>query len=657
MVHHDLLSFLRNNQIELDIPNSAIKMTIQEILKHYWKFDNFRPFQEEIIQSVLLGRDTLALLPTGGGKSVCFQVPALTRPGVCIVVSPLIALMKDQVEHLKATGIAAVSIVTGMGKREIDLALDSCIYGETKFLYLSPERLLSELVRERIRYMNVNLIAVDEAHCISQWGYDFRPPYLHIADLRDLHPGVPVLALTATAPAEVREDIQKKLRFKESNVFQQSFERKNISYVVQNEENKLRKLLDIPKGVKGSGIVYVRSRKEAAEIAKFYEENGFSADFYHAGLNMEQRSKRQDDWQKNRTRIIVATNAFGMGIDKAEVRFVIHKDPPESLEAYYQEAGRAGRDNHKAYAVLLYNYTDRLKSEKKYLSNFPTVEEVRQVYHFLGSYVQLAYGTGEGVSFDLDLGDFTSRYKLEPVKTVNALKFLEQDEYLAFTESVFLPSRFKFEVGNEQLYNYQIQNPGWDPFIKTILRSYGGSFENYVNLREFDLARRANLSVQQVIEGLKQLEAEGILHYQPQSDLPRVTYLQPRQQNRELAINKRYIEERKATYRQKMEAVFAYAEHRRCRSQMLLAYFDESAPKCGVCDICLEEKRQKNRSEITDDIVTSIVQLLSAGELSLEKLITHLSAGTEKERIETIRLLLDAGKIKTDGERYFLIKS
>ena len=629
-------------------------MTIQEILKHYWKFNAFRPLQEEIIQSVLLGRDTLALLPTGGGKSICFQVPALTRPGVCIVVSPLIALMKDQVENLKAKGIAAVSIVTGMGKREIDLALDSCIYGDTKFLYLSPERLLSELVRERIRYMNVNLIAVDEAHCISQWGYDFRPPYLHIADLRDLHPGVPVLALTATATAEVREDIQKKLKFKQPNVFQESFERKNISYVVQNEENKLRKLLDIPKGVKGSGIVYVRSRKETAEIAKFYEENGFSADFYHAGLNMEQRSKRQDDWQKSRTRIIVATNAFGMGIDKADVRFVIHKDPPESLEAYYQEAGRVGRDNHKAYAVLLYNNTDRLKSEKKYVSNFPSVDEIRQVYHYLGSYVQLAYGTGEGVSFDLDLGDFTSKYKLEPVKTVNALKFLEQDEYLAFTESVFLPSRFRFEVGNEELYNFQIQNPGWDPFIKTILRSYGGSFENYVSLREYDLARRSNLSVQQVIEGLKQLEAEGILHYQAQSDLPRVTYLQPRQQNRELVINKRYIEERKATYHQKMEAVFAYAEHRRCRSQMLLAYFDESAPKCGVCDICLEEKRQKNRSETTDDITTGIVQLLSAGDLPLEKLITHLSAGTEKERIETIRMLLDAGKIKTDGERYFL---
>lgn len=629
-------------------------MTIHETLKQYWGFDSFRPLQEEIIQSVLLGRDTLALLPTGGGKSVCFQVPALIREGICIVVSPLIALMKDQVERLKSKGIEAVSIVTGMGKREIDISLDNCIYGKVKFLYLSPERLLSELVRERIKYMNVNLIAVDEAHCISQWGYDFRPPYLHIADLRDLHPEVPVLALTATATAEVRDDIQQRLRFAESNIFQQSFERKNISYVVQHEENKLRKMLDIARGVKGSGIVYVRSRKETAEIAKFYDERGFSADFYHAGLTMEQRSKRQDDWQANRTRIIVATNAFGMGIDKPDVRFVIHKDIPETLEAYYQEAGRGGRDEQKAYAVLLYNYSDRLKNEKKFLTNFPTIDEIRQVYHHLGSYFQLAYGTGEGVSFDLDLGDFTSRYKLDPVKTVNALKFLEQDEYLAFNESVFLPSRFKFDVGNEQLYMFQVQNPGWDPFIKTILRSYGGSFENYVPLREFDLARRANLSVQQVMEGLKQLQQEGVLHYLQQTDMPQVTYIRPRAQNSELIIDKKYIEERKATYRRKMEAVFAYAEHQKCRSQMLLAYFDESAAKCGVCDICLEEKRQKNRAETTDDITAEIVQLLSGEDLSVDELITRVSSGTEKERIETIRLLLDAGKIKTDGGRYFL---
>ncbi|MDB5024895.1 MAG: RecQ family ATP-dependent helicase [Mucilaginibacter sp.] len=630
-------------------------MSIQEILKHYWKHDNFRPLQEEIVQSVLLGHDTLALLPTGGGKSVCFQVPALAREGICIVVSPLIALMKDQVENLKAKGIEAVAIVSGMGKREVDIALDNCIYGPVKFLYLSPERLLSELVRERIKYMNVSLIAVDEAHCISQWGYDFRPPYLHIADLRELHPNVPVLALTATATAEVRDDIQQRLLFKQPNVYQQSFERKNISYVVQNEENKLRKLLDIARGVKGSGIVYVRSRKETAEIAKFYNENGFKADYYHAGLTMEQRSLKQEDWKINRTRIIVATNAFGMGIDKPDVRFVIHKDMPESLEAYYQEAGRAGRDEHKAYAVLLYNYADRIKNEKKLLTNFPSVDEVKLVYHHLGSYFQLAYGTGAGVSFDLDLGDFCTRYKLDATKTINALKFLEQDEYLAFNERVFLPSRFRFEIFNEQLYNFQIQNSSWDPFIKTLLRSYGGSFENYVRLRENDLARRSNLSVQQVIQGLEQLQELGILNYLRQTDQPQVTYLRPRMQNSELIINKRYIEDRKATYRKKIEAVFAYAEHKKCRSQMLLAYFDEiNADKCGVCDICLEEKRQRNISETSDHITHEIAHLLTADNLTIDELISSLKIGTEKDRIETIRLLLDAGKIKTDGEKYYL---
>ncbi|WP_426668145.1 RecQ family ATP-dependent DNA helicase [Mucilaginibacter sp. McL0603] len=630
-------------------------MTIQEILKHYWNHDSFRPLQEEIIQSVLIGRDTLALLPTGGGKSICFQVPALAKEGICIVVSPLIALMKDQVENLKAKGIDAVSIVTGMSKREVDIALDNCVYGQVKFLYLSPERLLSELVRERISYMNVNLIAVDEAHCISQWGYDFRPPYLHIADLRDLHPNVPVLALTATATAEVRDDIQQKLLFKQPNVYQQSFERKNISYVVQHEENKLRKLLDIARGVKGSGIVYVRSRKETAEIAKFYDEHGFKADFYHAGLTMEQRSLRQEDWKANRTRIIVATNAFGMGIDKSDVRFVIHKDMPESLEAYYQEAGRAGRDEQKAYAVLLYNHADRIKNEKKLLTNFPSVDEIKLVYHHLGGYFQLAYGTGEGISFDLDIGDFCSRHKLDPAKTINALKFLEQDDYLSFNESVFLPSRFRFEVPNEKLYNFQIQNSSWDPFIKTLLRSYGGSFENYVRLREYDLARRSNLSVQQVIEGLKQLQEMGILNYLQQTDQPQVTYLRPRLQNNELIINKRYIEERKAVFQKKMEAVFAYAEHKKCRSQMLLAYFDETnVDKCGICDTCLEEKRQKNLSETTDNITDEIAHLLSVENLGINELITSLKIGTEKDRIETIRLLLDAGKIKTDGEKYYL---
>jgi ATP-dependent DNA helicase RecQ len=630
-------------------------MTIEEILKQYWNHDHFRPMQAEIIKSVLLGHDTLALLPTGGGKSVCFQVPALAKEGVCIVISPLIALMKDQVENLKDKGINAVAIVSGMGRREIDLALDNCIYGTVKFLYLSPERLLSELVQERIKYMKVNLIAVDEAHCISQWGYDFRPPYLHIADLRQLHPNVPVLALTATATADVKNDIQDKLQFKNPVIYQQSFERSNISYVVQDAENKFRRMLDIAKGVKGSGIVYVRSRKDAAEIAKYYNENGIKADFYHAGLPMDERAERQESWKNNRTRVIVATNAFGMGIDKPDVRFVIHKDMPESLEAYYQEAGRGGRDGQKAYGVLLYTHADRLRQEKLFELNFPTVDEIKHVYHCLANYYQLAYEAGEGLSFDLDLGEFCSRFKLDAIKTLNALKFLEKDEYLSFNESVFLPSRFRFEVVNEVLYNFQIQNAGWDPFIKTLLRSYGGAFENYVKIKEYDLSRRTTLSVQQVVEGLLQLQQFGLISYLQQTDKPQVTYLKARQQSNRLFINKNYIQERKETYRQKMEAVFAYAVHKQCRSQMLLAYFDEpNARKCGICDICLDEKRHKNEDELFDNITNEVVQLLSISTPDIGTLITTINIGTEKDKMETIRLLLDAGKIKTDGEKYYL---
>ncbi|WP_454800765.1 RecQ family ATP-dependent DNA helicase [Mucilaginibacter phyllosphaerae] len=630
-------------------------MTPREILKQYWGHDTFRPLQEEIITSVLNGRDTLALLPTGGGKSVCFQVPALAQEGICIVVSPLIALMKDQVESLKAKGINAMAIVSGMGKREIDIALDNCIYGQVKFLYLSPERLLSELVRERIKYMNVNLFAVDEAHCISQWGYDFRPPYLHLSDLRELHPKVPVLALTATATAEVRDDIQEKLLFKNGIVYQQSFERKNLRYIVQHTEDKLRKLLDVARGIGGSGIVYVRSRRETFEIARFYQQNNIKADYYHAGLPAEERSEKQDAWKNNQIQIIVATNAFGMGIDKPDVRFVIHKDMPDSLEAYYQEAGRGGRDEKRAYGVLLYNPTDKLRQEKKFLQNFPSVEEIKQIYHQLANYCQVAYDAGEGASFELDLGEFCSRFQLDAIKTINALKFLEQDEYVAFNESVYLPSRFRFEVLNQELYNFQIQNSGWDPFIKTLLRSYGGSFENYVRIKEFDIARRTGMNTQQVIQGMQQLQEFNLLNYLPQTDKPQITWLKPRQHANNLYINKVFIEQRKQTYRQKMEAVFAYAEHKRCRSQMLLSYFDEpNAPKCGVCDVCLEERRQQNADDIFDDITNEIVQLLSTNTFTIADLITSLKLGTEKERIETLRLLLDAGKVKTDGGNYYL---
>jgi ATP-dependent DNA helicase RecQ len=630
-------------------------MTIQQILQHYWKHDAFRPLQQPIIEAVMQGHDTLALLPTGGGKSVCYQVPALAMEGICIVISPLIALMKDQVDTLQAKGIEAIAIVSGMGKREVDIALDNCIYGPVKFLYLSPERLVSELVRERIKYMKVNLIAVDEAHCISQWGYDFRPPYLHVADIRQLHPKVPILALTATATAEVRDDIQDKLLFKERNVFQQSFERNNISYRVQHDENKLRRMLEVARSVNGSGIVYVRSRRETTELTLFFTQHGIPADYYHAGLSGDTRATKQEQWKSNHIRIIVATNAFGMGIDKPDVRFVMHKDLPESLEAYYQEAGRAGRDEQKAYAILLYNEQDKQKQLHKFEVNFPTVEEIKQVYHYLANYYQLAYGAGEGLSFNLDVADFCKRFKLDALKTLNALKFLEQGEYLSFNESVFLPSRFQFAIDHEELYNFQIQNPAWDPFVKTLLRSYGGAFDNYARIREFDVARRTNLSVQQVTDALQQLNEFEVLSYLPQTDKPQVTYLKPRHTSANLWIDRQYLETRKAVYRKKMEAMLAYCETDKCRSQQMLAYFNQpDAPKCGVCDVCLREKRLQNAGQTQSLITDEILQLLSTAPLGLEQLVTAIKHGKNPERLTVIRQLLDSKRIKTNGDKYYI---
>jgi ATP-dependent DNA helicase RecQ len=630
-------------------------MTIQQILQHYWKHDAFRPLQQPIIEAVMQGHDTLALLPTGGGKSVCYQVPALAMEGICIVISPLIALMKDQVDTLQAKGIEAIAIVSGMGKREVDIALDNCIYGPVKFLYLSPERLVSELVRERIKYMKVNLIAVDEAHCISQWGYDFRPPYLHVADIRQLHPKVPILALTATATAEVRDDIQDKLLFKERNVFQQSFERNNISYRVQHDENKLRRMLEVARSVNGSGIIYVRSRRETTELTLFFTQHGIPADYYHAGLSGDIRATKQEQWKSNHIRIIVATNAFGMGIDKPDVRFVMHKDLPESLEAYYQEAGRAGRDEQKAYAILLYNEQDKQKQLHKFEVNFPTVDEIKQVYHYLANYYQLAYGAGEGLSFNLDVADFCKRFKLDALKTLNALKFLEQGEYLSFNESVFLPSRFQFAIDHEELYNFQIQNPAWDPFVKTLLRSYGGAFDNYARIREFDVARRTNLSVQQVTDALQQLNEFEVLSYLPQTDKPQVTYLKPRHTSANLWIDRQYLETRKAVYRKKMEAMLAYCETDKCRSQQMLAYFNQpDAPKCGVCDVCLREKRLQNAGQTQSLITDEILQLLSTAPLGLEQLVTAIKHGKNPERLTVIRQLLDSKRIKTNGDKYYI---
>ncbi|MBC7914556.1 MAG: RecQ family ATP-dependent DNA helicase [Pyrinomonadaceae bacterium] len=630
-------------------------MTIYQALKKYWNFDSFRSLQEEIIQSVLDGKDTLALLPTGGGKSVCFQIPALVQPGICIVVTPLIALMKDQVETLKARGIEAVSIVSGMGKREVDILLDNCVYGQIKFLYVSPERLMSDLVRERIKYMNVNLFAIDEAHCISQWGYDFRPPYLQLSILRELHPNVPIMALTATATLTVIEDIQDKLLFKKRNVYRKSFERTNLSYIVAYDENKFRKLFTIAKKVKGTGIVYVRNRRETQEVSRILNSEGIKSDFYHAGLSSSARSDKQEAWKKGDTRIIVATNAFGMGIDKADVRFVIHMDLPESLEAYYQEAGRAGRDEKKAYAVLLYNPSDKMALERKLKLSFPALQEIKQVYHSLGNYFQLAYGAGEGLTLEFDIGNFCSRFKLDAIKTLNALKFLEHDGYIALSESVFLPSRVKILVNAEELYKFQIEYAQYDSFIKIMLRSYGGLFEQYSQIRESDLARRTSISTQEVIKTLEKLQDLELLSYLKQTDKPQLEYLKGRVDSANLFIDTPYIEQRRVIMHKQVQAIIGYAESSKCRSKMLLQYFDDHhAQLCGVCDSCIEEKRKSQRDSVFESIAFEIIELLTEKHFTLDELIKAVHSGNEKERIEGLRNMLDAGKIKTDGLKYYV---
>ncbi len=630
-------------------------MTIHHILSKYWGFSKFRALQEDIIQSVLDGKDTLALMPTGGGKSLCFQVPALLKPGICIVVSPLIALMKDQVENLKEKGIKAIAVISGMGKREVDIALDNCIYGDIKFLYLSPERLLSELVRVRLRHMQVNLIAIDEAHCISQWGYDFRPSYLHLVELREIHPNVPILALTATATERVAADIQLKLNFKQAQIFRKSFERKNLSYLVYNEENKLRKLFSIAKNVKGTGIVYVRNRRETQEVARQLTMQGISADFYHAGLDTPLRMKKQTAWKNSEVKVIVATNAFGMGIDKSDVRFVVHLDLPESLEAYYQEAGRGGRDEKKAYAVLLYNNSDVFQLKNRFEQQYPSIEEIKQIYHHLGNYYQLAFGAGEGLSLEFDLADFCNRFKLDPFRTLHALKFLEHDEYIALTETVFLASRVQVLSGSADLYRFQVEQPAYDQFIKVLLRSYGGIFDQLSAVKESDLGKRLGINKNEVVKILQKLQTLQIINYIEQTDKPHLLFIKSRVDTLHLLIDRRYHEDRYQIHQLQVESIVNYAVNNKCRSKQLLNYFNEAhAPICGVCDVCLENKKASKKAGNSDELVKSILNELSKKPLHLSQLIESLHNGNDNEKLNIIRMLLDAGTIKVNGEYYYL---
>ena len=618
-------------------------MTIHQVLKQYWGYDAFRALQEEIVQSVLEGKDTLALLPTGGGKSICFQVPALVQPGICVVVSPLIALMKDQVENLKVRGIEAVAIVSGMSKREVDILLDNCVYGKIKFLYISPERLSSPLVQERIRHMNVNLFAIDEAHCISQWGYDFRPPYLQLAELRELHPKVPILALTATATQQVADDIVSKLVFKKGfQIFRKSFERTNLSYVVANEENKLKRLLKLVNTVKGSGIVYVRNRRETQELARQLALEGIKADFYHAGIAAEVRSQKQDDWKANKLRVIVATNAFGMGIDKPDVRFVAHMDLPESLEAYYQEAGRAGRDEKKSYAVLLYNDADVKALERKLAQGSPSLADIQVVYHQLGNHFQVAYGAGEGLLFPFDLADFCKKYKLEPIKTINILKVLSLEGYIGLTESVYLPSRLQVIVDYEALYSFQLSNAAYEPLLKTLLRSYGGLYDQYVPIKEQDLAKRLQITASQVAQMLTKLNDMQLIAYEPKTDQAQVQFLRSRVDRAHLGIDYTFLAQRQAIYQKQVESVLHYVNKPICRSQQLLNYFDEHTKEtCGVCDICIGARKKNSDVKLKN----AILEIVSKNPLSITDLVDMLTDSTVEHRLSFIRSLVDDGKL------------
>lgn len=626
-----------------------------EILKKYWGFDSFRSLQEEIIESVLSGKDTLALLPTGGGKSICFQVPALAQQGIALVVSPLIALMKDQVAHLRKRGIRAEAIYSGMSFRDIDRILDNCAYGEVKFLYLSPERLQSELVMERIKKMSVNLVAVDEAHCISQWGYDFRPPYLQIANLREWLPNIPFIALTATATSAVVEDIQEKLAFRkqQQEVFQKSFVRENLSYSVLQEENKLGKLAQILTNVRGSAVVYVRNRRKTKEIAQYLTRRNISADYYHAGLPSPTRDLKQEAWTENRTRVMVSTNAFGMGIDKPDVRVVVHMDLPDNLEAYFQEAGRAGRDGAKAYAVLLYNQQDKIQLEKNYALAFPALSEIKQAYQALGSFLQLAIGGGEGQSFDFDIIEFAQNFNFHPVKVFNSLKALEQVGLILLTEAVYIPASLRIKVNKDTLYDFQLRHPKLDKVLKVILRSYQGAFQDYVKLRESQLAKSLSMAKGDLQRALLLLRKEGIVDYVPQKENPQLIFLQERLPIEDLMIDQQLYTFRKNRHLERINQAIAYAETIICRQQQLVRYFGEDGQeKCGICDVCLGRHKAEVDKDEFERYKTKIQRLLKREQLTLAEIVDSFTARHENKVLQVMEYLVDEGFVDKEGETF-----
>jgi ATP-dependent DNA helicase RecQ len=626
----------------------------REILEKYWGYKSFRPLQEEIIRSIAEGKDTLALMPTGGGKSITFQVPAMAMNGICLVITPLIALMKDQVARLNSLGIKALALHSGMLHEEIDNAIENAIFGDYKFLYVSPERLWARDFTGRIGRFDLSLVTIDEAHCISQWGYDFRPSYLKIAEIRNYIQGnVPFLALTASATREAADDIMEKLGFRQKNLLKTSFERSNITYLVRKIEDKGAYLASALQKAGGSGIVYVRSRKKCREVAENLTAGGISADFYHAGLSNELRDSRQVAWTGDKTRVIVATNAFGMGIDKPDVRFVIHWDVPDSIENYFQESGRAGRDGKPASAVLLFSPADRSRLTDSLRKKFPPIEKIKDIYEALCNYLQIPVGSGREIVYDFSMREFLSKYRLPVTETVNSLQFLQREGYMEFTEEINNPSRVHFIVGRDDLYKFQVENEVFDGFIKLLLRSYTGMFSEYVTINEDDLSRKSGSDRDTIYHYLLKLSSFNIIRYIPGKKTSLVIFREERLERKALLIspgNYLHVRER---YEERLSRMLDYAETtERCRQQALLNYFGEESGRCGHCDFCRNSKNAVKESY--DSIEERIIHLLEERKASAREIISELQL-EEDHAVKVIRSLLDSDRIRmgTDG-RYRL---
>lgn len=624
--------------------------TFESILYKYWKYTKFRALQQEVIESAYNGNDTLALMPTGGGKSITFQVTALAKEGICIVITPLIALMKDQVDNLKRKGIKASAIYSGLSFSEIDIMLNNCIYGDVKFLYVSPERLQTKLFIERVQQMNVCLIAVDEAHCISQWGYDFRPSYMQIPELRSYFPQVPVLALTATATPKVAIDIQNRLKFKKHNELSKSFERKNLTYIVKQKEDKIGYILNLCKKVKGAGIVYVRTRKQTKETAYLLQKAGVNTDFYHAGLNGDVRQMKQEAWTKSDNMVMVSTNAFGMGIDKPNVRFVLHLDVPESLEAYFQEAGRAGRDEKEAFAVLLFNQKDIRTIRTNFTKKYPDYSYIKRVYEALGNYLKVAIGDGKGHVFDFFIADFCAQFKLEIVMTFNSLKILEDEGYIVFSDAAERYSRARFYVNRNELYKFQVENRQFDVFVKLLLRNYEGIFTDFVTISEENLARKGETTPEIITQYLVALSQQRIIGYYKAKQNPILIYSEERLPLENLLFSYEEIAFRKEQHQNRIDKMIDYVSNQsKCRSLQLLEYFGETGKqRCGNCDVCRKRNNMKVNKLQFDYIIDDIKKRIAEKPMSPKALVASLDYD-ENDVKEVIEFLLENRKMMYMG--------